>query len=702
MVAAANAQLIDVTPPSVTPPAVTSPSITAPAVKPVEAGAGGASPQPASSGPANPTAPASSAGQTAGAAPATGAPNNAPNSQIPLPSFDPGSETVTWNGKMWNITNNRIFRARFEKYLAAPESPAAEDAAYRQILQEINDAIHPAKTGGRPDLPKAVALLPRASQFPIDAKMCDALAEVIYSVWLARKNNGALDATNREIEKEVDRLRGNWDVATTRSDLHDKVRPGGGVKPRQQPSSQQNKSQPTGQNVNINIGPGGNPVPGGQTGPGSGSKSDAADPKNLSNGGANAADLFANKFGKLAGYARRMAELEARRAANLAKKEVSDLESKVQYQALMLQFLLQRRFEHVVMSTRIYRVLFGDGDTVIKTQEGSQLEKALNQGLGFNPTLGNLDAMANEAIRDVDEALQAFDYLAGRGDLETASKRLSEAFMIGEYLPRMRTLPRSKKEKVLDFVRDSNQLISAIEVKDYTLAEQLVRKLRETARDFDSSKPTAGIETARTVSGMHINRARVAATQSDAAIVSEELRKATEIWPNNPELKSVSAMIFNRGDAQAQALNDLDTLIGQKNYRQIFLDQAKFIAAVAGRPDYEAKLKPVLEQMNKVQMVLVQSEKLAETGDRFGAWEAVELMRKEFPGDPEISSRRAAFSAQVSELASALSRAEQHEQQKQTGSGLAWFLKARKIYPQSRFAKEGIDRLAAEVLPDGQ
>ena len=30
------------------------------------------------------------------------------------PFLDPGSETATWNGKAWNVTNNRLFRGRFE------------------------------------------------------------------------------------------------------------------------------------------------------------------------------------------------------------------------------------------------------------------------------------------------------------------------------------------------------------------------------------------------------------------------------------------------------------------------------------------------------------------------------------------------------------------------------------------------------------
>jgi hypothetical protein len=351
------------------------------------------------------------------------------------------------------------------------------------------------------------------------------------------------------------------------------------------------------------------------------------------------------------------------------------------------------------MATRIYRVLFGDGDTLLRTNKESQMEKMFSQGLGFNPTLGNFDAMANEAIRDVDESVQAFVYLIDRGDVESASKRLSEAFMIGEYLPKMRTLPRAKKEKILDFVRDSHQLLSAIEVKDYTLAETLVAKLKTSAKDFDSSKANATIETARTVAGMHINQARVAATQNDPAKVASELKEATEVWPNNPELKTVSAMIFRRGDAQAQALSDLDSLIGQKNFRQIWNDKEKFIAAVAGQPDYEGKLRPVLDQMKKVEATLIESEKLAERGDPYGAWEAVELMRRDFPNDAEISNRRAGLSAKVADLASALNRADEMESRKQAGSSLAWFLKARKIYPQSRFAKDGVERLSAVMVP---
>ena len=33
-----------------------------------------------------------------------------------VPVMDPGSDTSTFDGKLWNMNNNRLFRSRFEKY----------------------------------------------------------------------------------------------------------------------------------------------------------------------------------------------------------------------------------------------------------------------------------------------------------------------------------------------------------------------------------------------------------------------------------------------------------------------------------------------------------------------------------------------------------------------------------------------------------
>ncbi|WP_075089324.1 hypothetical protein [Verrucomicrobium spinosum] len=119
----------------------------------------------------------------------------------------------------------------------------------------------------------------------------------------------------------------------------------------------------------------------------------------------------------------------------------SQLTAKAEFQALIIQFALQRRFEHVVLACRFYRHIFSDPSGILSLKEGSDAEKMFASTLGTSPTISGLDAFANEAIRDVDEAVQAFDNLLERGDLASGSKRISEAFMVGEYLPACAACP---------------------------------------------------------------------------------------------------------------------------------------------------------------------------------------------------------------------------------------------------------------------
>ena len=147
----------------------------------------------------------------------------------------------------------------------------------------------------------------------------------------------------------------------------------------------------------------------------------------------------------MAGYIQRLAEIEALRIANKTKIGISEVQAKIEYQALILQFAIQRRWEHVLIATRIYRRLFRDGDGVIEIKKDSDADKMLAKGLGLTPTVTSLDMFASEVVREVDEAVVAFEFLADKNELETASKRLAEAFFIWEYLPRIRILDREKK-----------------------------------------------------------------------------------------------------------------------------------------------------------------------------------------------------------------------------------------------------------------
>ena len=567
-----------------------------------------------------------------------------------VPMFDPGSEIMTWDGKSWNVNNNRIFQARLEKYLNAPEATTESDRRYQIIISNVLNLLAPTNASGQ-NLDAAFRLLPQGSSFDIDARLCDALADAVYSAWRAQRSQDRLANANAALEQE--RTQQYWNAEHASAGDTVKRSPATGNSARRGGGNNQ-QPQTTNQSFEDTT--------------------------------------------KQAKFSTRIAEIEALMKANGVKRELNAIEAKVQFQALIVQFFMQRRFQHVLMATRFYRSVFADGDTKLNVSKDTK--DLFEKSSGMPPTVGTLDSMANEALRDVREGVAAFNYLLEKNELESATKRLAESFTMGEYVPEIRTLTREKKRRALEFVQKTNQLISALDVKDYALAEQLVTDLGKIAKDFDNSKPMAKIETSKALAQMRLAKARNAALSGDKVTLETELAAATELWPRNPQLAEMSRMIFAKGDVLQKALLDFDQLLSQKNYRQIFDDKARFIAATAQDEERAKQLNGVLDSIQAIEIAMMQSNAAAQQGNYAGAWENLEKISSKYPDDNKLSQTRANLTTQAADFVRTLRSAQDLEKKDQTGSSLAWYLKARKIYPQSEFATEGVDRLVKKILPD--
>jgi hypothetical protein len=562
-----------------------------------------------------------------------------------VPFFDPGSNIASWDGKNWSINNNALFQARFEKYLNAPAATTESDSEYQALLAQIMDKLAPGKVTPQ-STDQAFQYLAKASRFEQDAHLCDSIASQVYSAWLARKSNDRLNAASKSLEDERKRL--EWNARITAEGT--KLEGGGSSKSKEGGPNPQQQQQQLSRDMQMQ------PI------------------------------------------VTRLAEVNALIRANQLKREVAELQVKIDFQSLIVQHFLQRRFQHAIIGTRFYRNIFADGDSQLRIGEDAKSLFAKTSGLP--PNMGTIDSLANEIMRDVREGIQAFRFLLEKNELESATKRLAETFMLGEYLPDVRTLDREDKRKALAFVHKSNQLISAIEVKDYALAEKIVAELGETAKDFDASKPMAAIETAKQISAMHIAKARNAAVSGDKSTLEAELKAATEIWPRNPSLTEVSKMIFSQADVQSRAMVDFDQLVSQKNYRQIYEDRMRFIAATAMYPEKQEQLRKVLEDMQVIETALIQAQEIEKRGDYAGAWESAEKAFRNFPDDNKLNQVRANLTTKAADFVHAIRQAEELEQKKQPGSSLAWYLKAQNVYPPSDFARQGVDRLTKEILPD--
>lgn len=606
---------------------------------------------------AAPPAPAPAPAPGGGSAPIGQAPGTQPAAPKPaqntpfgneIPVFDPGSEVLSFNGKNWNITNNRIFQARFEKYLNAPEATNAEEQQYRAIIERILDLLKPGNASLHVD--GAFKLLPYASRYDIDARLCDSLGDAVYSVWQAQRNQTRLTNANNALEEAAKKLEWNLQVISDAKKIQAPAAGGGGKQG------------------------GGAAQPAGAISP------------------ANGRDF------QTARYGRQLAERLAAIKANQVKKELSELQAKVEFQALMVQFFLQRRFQHVLMSTRFYRALFADGDT--KLNLGTDATDLFQKSTGMPPTVSIIDATANEMLRDVREGVRAFDFLLEKGELQAATQRLQEVFVTGEYMPDVRLVLRDKKRRCLEFSQKSYQLISSIDVRDYTRAEQLVAELKKIAKDFDDSKPTQAVEIARVQQRGLLAKARDAMLNGDRAAFEKALTDAATVWPNSKEFRDASEKLFGQGDKVQMALLEFDQLVSQKNYRQIASDPGRFLAAAQTSPGRQETLKKVLEDMKTIESSLLRAEEMARQGAFAGAWETLERSWADFPDDPKLNQLRADMTTRASEFVKVVRTAEELEKKEQYGSSLSHFLKAQKLYPPSEFARNGVDRMVLLVLPE--
>ncbi len=674
---------------------------------------GGAPPPP----PAAPAAPPQGASPPQGAIPPQpGAGTPPPASSDPakagagslfdnrLPALDPSGGLLRFNGQTWDINNNAIFRARFEKYLNTPEETGDEEKAHREILNKIITLLDPNNLKAD-TLSDAYRLLARAATYPGDSRLSDTLSNAIFSVWAVKKNQNRMAEANQILEDENKRVRRNLANRASEETMNSQsskaakgaAAPAAGAPPPANPPTPpaNSKASVTGGGATATLG--GSSAPGAPA-----ATPDAPDTSAQQQNALQAAAQAGGKAVVMTGYTQKIVENSVRIKANSLKGDLTELQAKVEFQSLLVQLFMQRRFHHVVIGTRFYRALFSDGDSKLSLPESSQ--NPFNKGTGLPPTIATLESFANEALREVQTGVQAFHKLLGLGELRSASERLRDALLVGEFMPEIRTLPFERKRRVLSFVQKTNQLLSAIEVKDYTQAAALLdgpNGLRQIAPDFDATKPAALIETSRNAARLHLAKARNAAISGDKAGFEAALKEAAEIWPNNPELSEVAGKAFAQGDQMAQALIELDQLIAQKNLRRIAEEAGRFLAATQNAPaEKQAQLKQILTDFKAVEAALMTAQEMDRQGNPQGAWESVEKTAFKFPDDLQLNQARALYTTKAADFVRSVQNAQDHEKRTELATSLAWFLKAQRLYPKSDLAEDAVRRLKVKLLAE--
>ena len=565
--------------------------------------------------------------------------------------LDPSAETITVGGVTVPLGDNRLLKARFEKYLSQPPESSEDAIKYRQDVEKILATISPFRKEG-PNLYEAFKILPSAASYPGDANICMSLAESIYTAMLAKRDIASLDRLNKSMENEKQEIIrvGDW-------------------------QSRHERDKSLGATKRTNSGGEG-------------------EDQNATNAGTGVNSLRYQET------LRRIAEIEALKIANRAQGDVRTLATKTQYQVNMVQWFMQRRYEHVLMASRFYNQIWKDGDSTLHIDKNSDISKMFSDSIGVNPTVASLDAMSNEAIREAAKYVEAFNVMLSRGDLHTASQRLMEAYALGEYLGPVATLELEKKLQVQAYFRDLNELYGAMQARDYVKARELSTGLKERAKDFPSSKVDSAISGYTLAADMAIEEAKGHLIARDTDKATEKIKQATEIWPTNPKLKEFRDLIGNTSQV-VMIRNDFDRLISEQNYREIFSRQYEIAPAIKGDATREEAFEQIITNLREIEMALGKAGEFSRAGQKYAAYEQLAEIRERFPDDPKLGREIELLAPEVADFTIALTKAREFEGRtpQQTGSALSWYLKARSIHPQSNMARLGMERMADEIMP---
>ncbi len=585
-----------------------------------------------------PAAPTSSPSSSQGAA-ANGQQNDKSLFGNELPMMDPSNNTIRFQGATFDLANNGLVRARFEKYLNTPPESSRESAVYRSLIEKM---LKEARRRHRFDGPSLVAIgkmLYQATEFPADGNQCGALANAVLSVLDTNRMAQQRIAANKALDQEIRQLgrqRNRWANQNTTV-------------------SEKYKKRATSNEMAI-----------------------------LDN-------------------TKREAKNEAAMAKNELANEAAGLNAKIQYQSLLLQFLVQRRFDHAVLGARIYRLLFNDGDTTLRIKEGSQAGKIFSDVAGMPPTVALIDSVSNNIRRDVDESIASIRLLLAQNKLGSATERMAEAFALGEFMQSVSTFPLAEKQRIAEYWQCRKDLLAAVNNRDYGKAEQLVERMHQLDEAFDDSLPMSYISAQKNASDLALRNAAKALADNDDEKFNEEIAKAATIWPRNPKIESSKEKLeeFDRQDA---VKDEFRSLLSQKNYRFICQNKDKYARAVFNEPELKAELERVMTIVAEIDKTIEAIREIMAKDTTFGVYMAYEKITgmvaadEDFAADREMQNMVVEVTLKAQSFHTALEEAHAREEDGEYGSALAGYLQAQAMYPASDKAGDGIKRVTDVIM----
>jgi len=595
-------------------------------------------------------------------------------------AFNPEDGTLNWKGHTYSLGQMRAFRARFERYLAQPES--VDHDVYRAIVNEIFSLL--STRGGEAageNTRKAWQLLYRASDYEADGGASLAVANQVFNAWSIRDERDALAVTQGELDRL--RRRQQADLAFSGDTMTRE-----GTNAASDAVSSGAATLPGVVAPEVNVGNTNNGARAGSTA--------APAPRTApagSSGGSTSQGAVSQLF-----RARDLSETEAKIKASETGAALTGVQAKLQFQTALVNLFLQRRFQHCLIAASFYRYIFKGSAQSLEV--GKKEIQSFLPSSDLALTVETLEFLSREAINDSEAAMQAVRANYADGQLVGALERLQETFFLGEYLPPVAQFERDKKQALLKLYQQVDTARKLADLKDYDAVERLVGEIGANAKDFRDSEVLSALRAAQRMSTLALYAAQQSAAGGDFMRAQEGVSRAAALWPLNPAIKTYTENMASQVDLGSQAAQLFDDAIKRGDLRRLYDQRSELAIALLSDAVRGPRLKETIETLSRVEIFLAQAQELLAQNNAFAAWEALDAATRLVPNDVIVNQRRGELAPRVAAFVGRLDAARRHEEAGRPAAALTQYLAAQGLHPASSLARQGIARVGAKLLDE--
>ena len=573
---------------------------------------------------------------------------------LEIPLLDPSSDTVSYNGGKFDVGNNALVRARFEKYLQQNPDDSTEAKRYRKKMRELlkltQKSARSRREVGSETLLEIGNGLYELNEYPGDGGISGSLASAVASAVAVQYANRSRHRRNDAMQKEIDDLVKKTNTLT-------------------------NRNTGRGQKAAKTVG-----------------KSDTANAPNTS---------VTNTY-TIAHNTKKIATLEAAGVKNDADSIAALELSKINFQSTIISMLMQRRYDHALIGAHVYRHVFRDGDTTLKMDSESPAAKLFESGTGLPPTVNAMATLASNMRHEIDQNMEAVTNMLAQNKLADATQSLIQAVAVGEYMQSVATFPVEGRRRIAEFWSLRRKALSTMNARDYGALEEIAAKMKAMDPDFDDSMLTSYCAGRKAQSDLHLRNAAKALKAGDEATFNDEITKAGAIWPKNPNLEKGRQQL-EKIDNQDSVRDEFRTLVERKEFRTIYNEQDKF-DVVAIDPELKKQYKDAIALIGTIDGMLAQLDVAAMQDTTMGPCMAYEMLVEQgekdarYKDDSKYRDALNRFALGAHDFTRALENARNCESRREYGSALANYYRAQCLYPRSTMAGEGVKRITEIVL----